>query len=138
MILDGVLCSRPGSWGSRTGRHIIRDDGSREYCPTCDHQPLALAIVARRPWWRRLLDALPWRRRALASDRERSDQLLADEFARLAGDVRLSTAPFGSELARDEMRREVAYHHALIAWRARNDGRPAPTRIPSDGMPCSR
>lgn len=29
---------------------------------------LALAIVARRPWWRRLLDALPWRRRALQPD----------------------------------------------------------------------
>lgn len=73
-------------------------------------QPLALAIVARRPWWRRLLDALPWRRRALEPDAWHTDQL----------------------------RRESEYETAMARWRANPDGRPAPTMIPSDGMSAAR
>lgn len=53
---EQVICHRPGSWGSRTGEHRYRADGTREHCPTCDYQPLAIArTVDRRPWWRRLL-----------------------------------------------------------------------------------
>lgn len=108
---------------------------------------LALAIVARRrPWWRRLADAvLGIDRRALAPDQEHSDRLLIAEYNRIAPAPlpgwHLSVPEGGAawrEWNRDRMRAEIAYHHALIAWRARNDGRPAPLPIPSDGMPCSR
>lgn len=38
----------------------------------------------------------------------------------------------------DEMRREAEYHAAMERWHANPDGRPAPTMIPSAGIPSSR
>lgn len=116
---------------------------------------LALAIVARRrPWWRRLADVvLGIDRRALAPDQEHSDRLLADEFNRVLRACRevccvrpgdppwtwfVPMPPPITDETREWMRAEIAHHRAMATWRARNDGRPAPRRIPSDGMPCSR
>lgn len=110
LTVDGVQCSRPGSWGSRTGRHVVHEDGSREFCPTCDCQPLALARVVRRSWWRRLLAWRPWAPATLAPDAWRTD----------------------------ELRREAEYDAAMARWRTNPDGRPAPTMIPSGGVPCAR
>lgn len=38
----------------------------------------------------------------------------------------------------DELRREAEYHTAMERWHANPDGRPAPTMIPSAGIPSSR
>jgi hypothetical protein len=59
---------------------------------------LALAIVARRPWWRRMLDALPWRRRPLQPEPPKCDPLavaLCDLALRRAA-RRLDIADAGS------------------------------------------
>lgn len=103
--------------GCRTPPHLVRDDGSREPCPSCDRQPLALAVVVRRSWWRRLLAWRPWAPAALAPHRAlrrpmRAELVAIDEFG-----VPLWHIPLDESI---------------------NDGRPAVTSMPSGGVPAPR
>lgn len=113
---------------------------------------LALArAIDRRPWWRRLLNALPWRRRALEPDpvatyhaqlREYDAEL--EEWER--GGPRAGEPPWARPVppprpptaSDDELYRFVEYRRELARWRANPDGEPVPTMIPSAGVPMSR
>lgn len=69
------------------------------------HGEPPVALVARRPWWRRLRWWL-WPPRPLAPCWWRTD----------------------------ELRREAEHERAMAEWRAGDRRRPAPTRIPSSGV----
>jgi hypothetical protein len=93
---------------------------------------LALAIVARRPWWRRMLDALPWRRRPLQPEPPKCDPLavaLCDLALRRAA-RRLDIADAGRPV---QIVRGDAPYAAVVEY-----GRPPPTSMPGPGRPQSR
>lgn len=91
---------------------------------------LAIAVIARRPWWRRMLDALPWRRRPLRPEPAKGDPLAVGlcELAmrRLARRMDIADAGRAAQIV---VRNDAPYAAVV------EHGRPPPTAMPGPGTP---
>ena len=90
---------------------------------------LAIAVIARRSWWRRLVDALPWRRRPLRPQPLKCDPLAVAlcELAMLRAARRLDIADAGRTTM---IVRNDAPYAAVVEY-----DRPPPTAMPGSGTP---
>lgn len=90
---------------------------------------LAIAVIARRSWWRRLVDALPWRRRPLRPKSLECDPLAVAlcELAMRRAARRLDIADAGRPalVVRNDTRYAAVVEH----------NRPPPTSMPGTGTP---